>query len=1184
MNRMAWTVLMVVLVVGAVHAQVTTKDDTIGDHKAMVLENPQVRLVALPDPGGTVIEFTHKKSGVNFVAGGENVLKGRLGWGWKDYFWLESLDQLGKGIFALPYKGEFRAGPGYKAICVSCDVEGRRFEREMRLPDNGAELTTLMKITNISDKPLRLQVRWHTYSTLDDTLAEHSCIIVPGPNGEARKCFIGSGYDHQFIADGGFWLAANYGNRSGMWMTFKKEQSCMQITWTNYNYARKGPTRGAYVAEPHPAPTLARPGESVQYESTFYPFTAEEKPESIPLGVLSDPAEKDRARQFLAMVLPNLAAIGPYTMTPGDPPAGVTGKPNENRFSFSHRRRDRFALRPWGILDAMMDVPTLQDRKIRCRYYARLFDSVQKPMKVSFRLRAMDPYGKVAQEQTKDYTIDPAQGRELDIRDDVAITSLADGWYTFVLEGFVEGEKEPVHTYSWDRRLVGQAKPAYDALLTDMAQKPIVERPFVTALRKAEWPKPEKNNVAAPIGVEDGSGLVRAGWPVRCGVPFAQGMLPRDATFELVGPDGKSVPVQVSPMATWLDGSLKWLLVDFPADVPADGHVFYTLKGKLGKMTAGAALVSQNEGQFSVAGNSFNAREGKLFGLFGPEDLWWEDGAGQKYFFRLKGEGAGLITEENGSNRAVLKATGWYFNDKDRAVCMGELRMEYYRSQPYIRLYHSVTFAGDAWKEKLGSYGIRIQLPKTGFESASAELDGKSVGGKMVKLVQRSSDGADLTVDGKASSGRRSIGAVVLNGKAGATALYHRNFWQMAPKTMEADAAAGTVSFSYWPTEAGAMSFLPREDGWIPCSSTSEAIAVGLSRTHEIVIVPDSKASVTELEKLFGEPVATIVPPKYLAQTKAMLHLAPFDPERQPVLERYMSDAISFFEAQREICGWYGEWTYGAVSGFYYSAPFAWWDYARYAWILNEQDIVETPWLCYMRSGDRKYLKFAESNTRHLMEVGTIRWNPAWPEHVGFSRRHHECIWLGDGDKGHSMLDPYLDYYYATGYYPAREAAERLASGMAKVTSGSWRYISNPVAGLTRMYLDTQNPFYKQHADRLWNTLCYPEQNDWWLYDHGHRMAMWYSQINPQCKTLWKEWTLNPDKKDRFNGVDVLTALYLDTGDPKYAQAASKRVPKNFTDYRTANVGTQHLLSELRALCYTDASVTVQAAAPTGVP
>lgn len=1145
-------------------AEVAAREEQAEGRRLMVLENAHVRLAVLPDPGATVVEFINKKTGHNFVAGGDKVLAGRLGWGWKDYYTLEALDQFGKSVYSLPYTCEFRDAPGGKTLAVRCEAEGQRFEREMTLKDGSPELTTRLTLTNIGKQPRRLQIRWHTYSQLDDPLASNSCVIAPGPGGQARKLFVGSGWDHQLITDDGYWMAANYKSGQGLWMTFKKEQSVMHITWTDYKHNAKTPTRGAFVAEPYPKPILAQPGESVAYEGTFCPFTVEDKPESLPLGVLSDPAEQQRARAFLARVTPNLAAIGPYTMTPGDPPGGLNAKPGENRFHFNHRRRDRFALADWGILDAMMAIPADQNQTIRCRYYARLFDGVTKPLAVSFRLRLIDPYGQVAQEQTRAYTIDPAQSRELDVRDDVAFAGLADGWYTFDLQGFAGGGKEPIHTYTEKRRLVGQARPGYEARKAEREAAPLVERPFVKALRTIALPAAEKGRVVIPIGVEEGGGIARTGWPVRCGVPFAQGAIGPDSVFELMGPDGKAVPIQTRPMGIWTDGSLRWLLVDFAADVPANGHVFYTLQGRAGKAEAAEPLVAQRDGAYVLDGQAFKAADEKLFGLFGADDLWWEDGAGARYRFRMEGEGAGLSLIENGPRRAVLKASGWYVNDAGRRVALGDLRLEAHRGQPFWSFTHTVTYAGDPWTETLGGYGIRFRLGETGYQSASAALDAGAVTGATIALFQRNADAVDATTDGKALKGGRASGAVRLEG-AGRPAItvYHRDFWRMAPKKLEADAAAGTVAFSYWPAEAGAMSFLPREDGWIPSSSSAEAIAVGLSRTHEFIVDRGTGTALAACEPVFHEPVVAIVPPRYLAATKTVLHLAPYDPEANPVLERVISDTIDFFESQRELFGWYGEWEYGGIPNIWRKDEYRWADFGRYAWILNEEDIVDAPWACFLRSGDRKYLKFAVPNTRHLMEVGTINWNPTWPQFVGLNRRHHECIWLSGGDYGHSMLDPLVNYYHATGYRPAWEAAERMAGAMAKVTSGTWRYISNPTAGLARMYQETRNPFYKEHADRIWNTLCYPERNEWWLIDHGDRMVQWYSPINPQCKELWKAWTLNPEKKGRFDGVDAMAALYLEAGDARYAEAVAKGTPKT----RPETI-TQHVFAGLRAWCY----------------
>jgi predicted branched-subunit amino acid permease len=80
---------------------------------------------------------------------------------------------------------------------------------------------------------------------------------------------------------------------------------------------------------------------------------------------------------------------------------------------------------------------------------------------------------------------------------------------------------------------------------------------------------------------------------------------------------------------------------------------------------------------------------------------------------------------------------------------------------------------------------------------------------------------------------------------------------------------------------------------------------------------------------------------------------------------------------------------------------------------------------------------------------------------------------------------------------------------------------------------------------------------------------MWYSQLNPQCKELWNGWSLNTEKKDAFSnkprlgGLDVLTARYLETGDPKYAEAVKTALPAA----RSMTL-TQHVLGGLRSWCY----------------
>jgi hypothetical protein len=574
-------------------------------------------------------------------------------------------------------------------------------------------------------------------------------------------------------------------------------------------------------------------------------------------------------------------------------------------------------------------------------------------------------------------------------------------------------------------------------------------------------------------------------------------------------------------------------------------------------------------------------------GLFGADDLWYQTGDGKRYAFKLDGPDAGVSLEEAGPNVATVRAVGWYFADAGQPpIARGELRAQFYRGQPFYRLYHTLTYMGNPWKDTLGSMGIRFKFTDKATAGA-VELDGKAVElAKPSSLMQVNEDLAQIIgPDGKITiTGRRAAGAVSLTTNTGAAVIYHRNLWQMFPKKIDVDPAQGAVSVHYWPQEAGPMKWTPREDGWLPSSSSMPELAVGTSRTHEFVIDPAGTMDVTRYEAAFDEPVLAAVPPRHLTQTQAMLHLQPYDPAVVPELERQIRTALESYAINQQVYGWYGQWVYGAIPNTWVDAQTRWADYGRYAHILNEQDIVHAPWVAYLRSGDRRIFRLAEANTRHLMEVATIRMNPVWPEHAGMSRRHHECIWLGSGDYGHSMLDPFMELYHVTGYRPAWEACERMARGMAEQREGSWRYISNPLAGLARMHLETQDPFYKQHADRIWEDLCNPDRNTWYVMDHGNRAILYYHQLNEKVTDLWKQWA--DVKPEWVDGLDLMALLHEKTGDIRYAQAAAKGLSgakMQSPDPMRWQIGTitQYVLAHLREQCYASKAIAAaQAAAP----
>jgi hypothetical protein len=71
--------------------------------------------------------------------------------------------------------------------------------------------------------------------------------------------------------------------------------------------------------------------------------------------------------------------------------------------------------------------------------------------------------------------------------------------------------------------------------------------------------------------------FARRGEPVSIGVACPRGLVPRDQGWALRSPHGDVVAVQTTTLDRWGDGSARWLLVEFRADMVPGGAVEYTL-------------------------------------------------------------------------------------------------------------------------------------------------------------------------------------------------------------------------------------------------------------------------------------------------------------------------------------------------------------------------------------------------------------------------------------------------------------------------------------------------------------------------------------------------------------------------------------------------------------------------------
>jgi hypothetical protein len=79
-----------------------------------------------------------------------------------------------------------------------------------------------------------------------------------------------------------------------------------------------------------------------------------------------------------------------------------------------------------------------------------------------------------------------------------------------------------------------------------------------------------------PIVVDFPDGAETA-WPVACGVPFAVGSMTDAGSLVVVDDAGVVTPSQADVTATWLDGSVRWVMLHF---IALPGKKYFAVTGQ----------------------------------------------------------------------------------------------------------------------------------------------------------------------------------------------------------------------------------------------------------------------------------------------------------------------------------------------------------------------------------------------------------------------------------------------------------------------------------------------------------------------------------------------------------------------------------------------------------------------------
>ncbi len=324
----------------------------------------------------------------------------------------------------------------------------------------------------------------------------------------------------------------------------------------------------------------------------------------------------------------------------------------------------------------------------------------------------------------------------------------------------------------------------------------------------------------------------RHGEPVAVGVSCPRGAVQRSARWALTDQRGRATAVQTTVLDRWGDGSVRWLLTEFLADVDATAPSFYALTpddtsepgaegisiehaGETLRVWTGAAAIDvPRRGSAFVAAADVSGRP-----LLASTAIVAEDAHGSKYQLSIQR----TIVERAGSLRAVIRIEGQLVDDSKRPWLDAVIRLHFFAGLGTVKVELSITnpraarHPGGAWD--LGDAGsvlirdLSIAIVPAGHGHADVwgsldASDHMEPAGARFAVHQESSGGQhwqhdnhltrDHRVaarcrgfravrDGREVEGLRATPIASIGGGDTRVSVALPRFWEVFPKAIEAD-------------------------------------------------------------------------------------------------------------------------------------------------------------------------------------------------------------------------------------------------------------------------------------------------------------------------------------------------------------------------------------------------------------
>ncbi|MDA1138440.1 MAG: hypothetical protein O3B01_07635 [Planctomycetota bacterium] len=680
-----------------------------------------------------------------------------------------------------------------------------------------------------------------------------------------------------------------------------------------------------------------------------------------------------------------------------------------------------------------------------------------------------------------------------------------------------------------------------------------------------------------PVIVDVPGSIQRGKWPVTFGVPFPKQTLRKGMTVAVTA-DGIAIPAQSKPLATWTkeNDDIRWLLVDFQVDAATARQTEYRLvfgEDAL-QATASPKLISKRNGdrlEIDTGVAKFVLRDRGDFTIesvdVGQESFVKEDRPisflvtdHEGRTFKASGDSNpdGAVIEDEGPCRLGIKSEGWYRNEAGEKFCRHETRLEFFAGSGLVRVLHTWIFTGTSESHQIRDLDIELPLTITGERKATFGLYAEdalathSSNLEHVTFVQDCKNRFELTCQFKneqtgklIAEGKKYAGWCDLSDARGGVTVALREAWQNYPNELEIE--KNDLRIHLWPKHGRLLDFrtdallwpygeegIKTIDGFFssrkpPYKKSLAEIynnAMGVAKTHELWLDfhsgPIVKERALEVACQASTPVLAMADPKWNAASSAIGPVHPFDPEQFPQVEQALDAMFDRFVYWRDHYMDFGWFDYQdvhcdarndsyshQVAGGRMAHLWRHWDSTHYGF-------PNAPWLLYYRSGKRKYLQFAEANTRHCMDIdrchfgdeksrykgghyycdwSLIHWNRTTEDHINYDKLEYMLYsyYLRGNRRALSVMKDWaelsLRYYLSNENRPLRMIRPPKLENI--------RHYAPPLGNLTELYRVTWDERYLEAA-RNWSKALvemHPKNDEDWK-NLGALQFCWESMSN----------------------------------------------------------------------------------------